>query len=161
MFWVHTSYMETELTTTLRKIIREEVQKIVHSETGNQLGNLKKQYCRVEEQLDSINESLEGLTGRIDGVENRFDELETQIDLLKVSTRDELRTFELVQEGNFKTFEFKMNEGFKKVGLNHKNHNDKLDIILEAWNIQKLHRRQLDNHELRITTIEHRIPAIS
>lgn len=37
----------------------------------------------------------------------------------------------------------------------------KFDVILEAWDIQKVHRQELDNHESRIQTIEHRMPAIS
>lgn len=38
---------------------------------------------------------------------------------------------------------------------------DKLDAILEAWDIQKVHRQELDDHEDRIQTIERRIPTIS
>lgn len=38
---------------------------------------------------------------------------------------------------------------------------DKIDTMLEAWEIQKQHRRELDDHEKRITTVEHRIPAVS
>lgn len=37
---------------------------------------------------------------------------------------------------------------------------NKMDIMLEGWSIQGLHRKVLDDHEERITTVEHHISAI-
>lgn len=49
----------------------------------------------------------------------------------------------------------------RKMVISLKEQDDKLDAILEAWQIQRVHREELDEHEKRIQTIEHRIPALS
>ena len=54
-----------------------------------------------------------------------------------------------------------MNEGFKQADSRFEKQDDKLDAMLEAWTIQKVHRRELDDHEHRIQAIERRRPVIS
>lgn len=54
-----------------------------------------------------------------------------------------------------------MSTGFRDINSRLEKQDGKLDAMLEAWSIQKQHRRQLDNHELRLTSVEDRISAIS
>lgn len=60
------------------------------------------------------------------------------------------------------------NTGFKRIDIKLTRHDvkfreqdHKLDTILEAWDIQRVHREELNDHEKRIQIIEHRIPVIS
>lgn len=93
----------------------------------------------IQIALKPINARLEKLEKRFDALETRFDALELEVINLKAD----------------------MNEGFRRIDNKLKKQDEKIDAMLEAWTIQKTHRRELDSHESRITAIEHRIPAIS
>lgn len=54
-----------------------------------------------------------------------------------------------------------MDRRFEAIELRLQQQDYKLDTILEGWQIQKIHRGELTDHENRITSIEHRIPALS
>jgi chromosome segregation ATPase len=54
-----------------------------------------------------------------------------------------------------------IHDQFKSIDYKFKRQDDKLDAMLEAWQIQKVHREELDDHEVRIQAIEHRIPVAS
>lgn len=73
--------------------------------------------------------------------------MDTQLlDAIRIIVREEISS-------SIKNLEKKLDARLQK-------QDDKLDTILEAWSIQKIHRQELDDHEKRITTIEHHIPAI-
>ena len=93
----------------------------------------------IQIALKPINARLEKLEKRFDALDLRFDALELEVINLKAD----------------------MNEGFRRIDNKLKKQDDKIDAMLIAWTIQKQHRRQLDNHEVRIVNVEGRIPAIS
>jgi chromosome segregation ATPase len=138
--------MDTEFTNTLRRIIREEVQPIVHKEVDSSLkpinehlGSLDTSAANLKSSTSSLEVSFSGLDSRLKKLETRFDGLEIQV----VNARAE------------------MNHGFRSIESKLAKQDEKLDAMLEAWSIQKQHRRQLDNHELRLSAVESRIPSLT
>lgn len=153
--------MDTQLLEAIRTTIRDETRTIVRDEIRRELGSLEAQYCRMEERLDSIDENILRLEDRMGKVENRLDIVEAKVDELNADIKDVNRKLELRIRRTAENLEFKMNEGFEKAEIHHKHQDDQINSILEGWTIQKLHRRQLDDHEVRIDYIEGRIPIAS
>lgn len=91
------------------------------------------------ELLDAIRiimqEELKPINRKIGTIERRLDSIENESIILRTDT----------------------NEGFSRMDIRLKKQDDKLDAMLEAWSTQKVHRRQLDDHEGRIQAVEHRI----
>jgi len=155
--------MDDKLTQTLRQVIREEVRPIVkeevHAVVKDELASLIKIELKpINNGLNSIDDRMGSLETKVDLLESRMGSLETKVDLL------ESRMGSL--EGRMDAFESQMielrvdmNDGFRKIDIRLKKQDDKLDAILEAWSIQKVHRRELDDHNTRITELEHRIPT--
>jgi predicted nucleic acid-binding Zn-ribbon protein len=90
----------------------------------------------ISELLDA---KLEPIKHRLDAIEKRLDAVEVKI--VNINAR-------------FNALENHLDEKFEEQA-------QRVDTLLEGWTIQKIHRRELDNHEIRITTIEKRVPLIS
>lgn len=134
--------METELANTLRTIIREEVRPIVREEVELTVRKETKSIMRKEIRpiiREEVHQALKPTNHRLKQLESRFDNLEIQVVDLRAD----------------------MHQGFKEIDARFAKQDEKLDTILEGWTIQKIHRRELDDHEVRITSIEQRIPVIS
>lgn len=141
--------METEFAATLRKIIQEEVRLIVREEVRPIIREEVIPIIREEVRPivhEEVNVALKPTGRRLTRLESRLDKLETRFDGLESQVVD-LRA--------------DMHQGFRGIESRLAKQDEKLDTILEGWTIQKVHRRELDDHEERITAIEHRIPAIS
>jgi hypothetical protein len=91
--------------------------------------------------------------------------METQLlDAIRILLRQELKPLNArlnTLELEMVNLKAEMQAGFRRIDSEHIEQNEKIDAMLEAWTIQKVHREELDDHEARITATEHRIPAIS
>ncbi len=96
-----------------------------------------------KELLDAIRIILKT---ELDPIKHRLDEIEKRLDTNET---------EMV---NIKAF---MHGLEKHIDIRFDEQTERASALLEGWTIQKIHRRELDDHEIRITTVEHRIPAIS
>lgn len=135
----YTTHMDTEFTNTLRRIIREEVQPIIHKEVNSSLKPINEHLGGLDASASNLEVSFKGLDSRLKKLETRFDSLETRV----VNVRAEV------------------NHGFRSIESKLAKQDEKLDAILEGWTIQKIHRRELDDHELRLTAVEDRIPSLT
>ena len=73
--------------------------------------------------------------------------MDTQLlDAIRIIMREELKRIDT----RLRSMDYKLVE-----------QDNKLDTMLEAWQIQKIHRQELNDHEVRIQKIENHIPVIS
>ncbi len=95
--------------------------------------------------------------------------MDTQLlDAIRIIMKEELKAQDQRIDAKFREQDNTIHVNFKDqdnkiTSLSYliKKQDGKLDAILEAWEIQKVHRQELNDHEDRIKAIEHRIPAIS
>lgn len=104
----------------------------------------------LDTKLDA---KLEPIYRRLTTIETRLTRIEHQLGSLE--KRQDKNEVEMVNlKARFDVLEKHIDEKFEEQA-------QRVDTLLEGWTIQKTHRRELDDHEIRITTIENRIPAIS
>lgn len=86
-----------------------------------------------------IREELKSIHGRLGAIEARQDKTEVEIVNLQAFVKS---GFRLIREQIYEQSE-------------------RIDALHEGWTIQKIHRRELDDHKGRITNLENRVPFIS
>jgi len=125
----------------IRTIIREEVHNIVGEVVREEVHNNVREVIR--EEVTSvvrveIQAALKPIYQRLTAIEKRLDKIE-------------------LEQVNFRA---EMNDRFRQLESKLRKQDERIDTLLEGWTIKNKHRQELDNHEVRITTIEQHVPLL-